>query len=361
MMILIYGYIAVIIIQLLFYIFFLFKFNQKNQIKNNDLPITIVVCCKNEAQNLKRLIPIIMQQDYPNFELLLVDDGSTDSTVDVIIHYKKEYKNINYLFVDEKDKIGVGKKFALQQGVQKAQHDIIVVTDADCYPISKEWLQKMVQAKQDKAIVLGISLPFCINGNTVEKLQDYETSITALQYISLANINCAYMGVGRNMLFEKQVFLDKNWTDKEMNMLSGDDDLFIQTQAKKNNVTTCTDTNAYTYFDAKSTWNAWFKQKQRHLSTGFTYQIKHKVILSLFLLTKLLVYMLSIMISIYNFKYLVLLLLYSELILLTSRYLYKKNNLFQFFKFSFVFDIIYCFSIIFIGLVAYFKPSKSWK
>jgi len=97
--------------------------------------ISVVVACRNEAENLPSLLNCIASQDYNNgfFELIIVDDNSSDRTFSVADDYrgirnKKVLKNI-----------GSGKKAAIRKGIEASEGDLIVTTDADC-TMERSWL-----------------------------------------------------------------------------------------------------------------------------------------------------------------------------------------------------------------------------
>jgi cellulose synthase/poly-beta-1,6-N-acetylglucosamine synthase-like glycosyltransferase len=89
-------FIVIIGIQLFYYLllFGTFAFSKKNILQNNfNKPVSIVICAKNETQNLIENIPIILSQNYPNFEIVLINDASTDNSLEVMEQFKKDFPN----------------------------------------------------------------------------------------------------------------------------------------------------------------------------------------------------------------------------------------------------------------------------
>ena len=325
--------------------------------------VSIVICAKNEAYNLERNLPFILQQNYPGFEVLVVDVGSEDGTPKILQQLMEQYSQLKSLYIPPTEKIGAGKKYALQKGVQAAAHEIILLTDADCVPATKDWAQKMIGVLDGKDIALGIS-PYQKAPGLLNAFVEYETALTALQYITYSKAGSPYMGVGRNLCFRKNSFLQKKWSDAEMQMPSGDDDLFVQSIANHKNTATCMDKNSFTYSAAPANWKAWYRQKKRHLATGFQYSNKHQVLLGTFLFSKMLLY----------FSFLCLFtdgscLLFSSAILLSywiglicvNYYLQHSYQLVPRWYLAPVLDMAYVFSIIFTGIAGKAAPQTTWK
>jgi poly-beta-1,6-N-acetyl-D-glucosamine synthase len=356
---------AATVIQSLYYVFLGYKIHKLPEKKETSVfpPVSVVICAKNEAKSLEKNLPLILGQNYPDFEVLVVDDGSVDETRNTLEQLMNQYSQLKQLYISAADKIGVGKKYALQKGVQNAAREIILVTDADCAPATPIWIQKMVAALQDKKIVLGIS-PYLPEPGFLNALIEYETSLTAMQYIRYANAGIPYMGVGRNLCFQKDIFLQKKWTPAEMQLPSGDDDLFIQSMANNNNTTTCTDPLSFTYSKAPETWKDWYVQKKRHLATGFQYSLKHQFLLALFLISKLLVYLAFFILLITGRNILLaggLLLCYWQILIAVNYNLNYSSRLNKRWYGSAIFDMAYVFSIIFTGIAGNIAPQKTWK
>ena len=113
-------------------------------------PVSVVICAKNEADNLLENLPLILDQDYPNFEVVVVNDASWDSTPDVLIAFQNKYPNFKAVTVNQTSTEYKGKKLALTLGIKGANNELLVLTDADCKPKSRNWLRE--QAKKDQQL-----------------------------------------------------------------------------------------------------------------------------------------------------------------------------------------------------------------
>ncbi|MDG2279531.1 MAG: glycosyltransferase, partial [Flavicella sp.] len=191
---------VIIFLQCLYYLIFLTPLLGAKQNNNrNRNPISVVVCAKNEAQNLKKFIPHFLQQKYSApFEIVLINDRSTDETGEIISQFAQNNSNIKIVNVEECENFWGNKKYALTLGIKAAQYEHLLFTDADCYPTSANWIEQMASCfSKKKSIVLGYGGYEKIKNSFLNKLIRYETVLTALQYFSYAKVGIPYMGVGR--------------------------------------------------------------------------------------------------------------------------------------------------------------------
>lgn len=274
-------------------------------------PCTVVICARNEASNLAQYLPAVLEQEYPNtFEVLVVDDASVDDTPNILKRFQEKYAQLRVLRIAKKD--NPGKKNALSAGVLAAHFDSLVFTDADCQPSSPLWLSKMMEtlwAKNETEIVLGYG-PMKPEPGYLNGWVRYETLITAIQYFSFAKAGIAYMGVGRNLAWKRQVFERVDGFKSHQDLASGDDDLFINAAANPQNVAVCMAPDAFMYSEGKSTWKEWFRQKSRHLSTGTRYRLVHTLLLGVISLTHVLHYFLLVLLLCFSVHLGLILLLY---------------------------------------------------
>jgi poly-beta-1,6-N-acetyl-D-glucosamine synthase len=252
-----------------------------SQYQNTPTPISVVICARNEAANLRQHLPTILTQDYPDFEVVVVNDASTDDTEGVLKNFEKTYTNLRVINVVEKT--FAGKKGALAMGIEATKHDWLLLTDADCYPLSKKWISGMVSALISKKIqiVFGYGPYENCDNSFLNKLIRFETLWTATQYLSFALIKQPYMGVGRNLLYEKKLYVQANGFASHSDIPSGDDDLFVNQVVTQKNFSLFLHEKTFMYSMPKTTWKGYFLQKTRHFSVGTRYLFKHKVLLGL--------------------------------------------------------------------------------
>jgi len=293
------------IIQMIYY--FIFKKFIKNAKKilskkiEKYEPVSVIICARNEAENLKNNLPYILEQNYSNYEVIVVNDCSHDNTEEVLVNLQKKYKHLRYTNIYEDKKFTHSKKLAIIVGIKAARNDILLFTDADCRPESKDWV-KYMQSNFDKNvhIVLGYGGYFEEKG-LLNKYIRYDTMIIALQYFSYYLIGLPYMGVGRNMAYRKSFFFNSKGFSNHYHLISGDDDLFVNENATKNNTAIEYHLKSHTRSVPESTLKQWIRKKCRHYITSKLYKLKHKFVLSVDYISKLLFYILFVYLLVTNF------------------------------------------------------------
>ncbi len=264
---------------------------QKTEGTNHTtLPVSILICAQNELQNLRSLLPILLEQDYPEFEIIIVDDSSTDDTSFLLQDIVRANSKLHIIELTESVKNKQGKKFALMMGLKGARFNHVLLTDADCMPASNQWVRKMMDGFSDeKEIVLGYS-PYYYKPGLLNLFIRYETFITATNYLSFALAKTPYMGVGRNLAYHKHLFFDNKGFSSHIHLMSGDDDLFINQVADSKNTNIVIDPQSFTFSHPKMNFSDYFIQKSRHLSVGKYYKPTHQFLLSLSPVASLLLY-----------------------------------------------------------------------
>ncbi|MFN7911244.1 MAG: glycosyltransferase [Bacteroidota bacterium] len=258
--------------------FGVFSFYKKDHMEENseDKPISVIICARNEDENLTEFLPKVLTQNYPNFEVIVVNDCSYDNTDTVIEEFSKIFPNLKKATIKEDDYYKHGKKFAMLVGIKKASHDNLVFTDADCFPASENWLAEMAKGfTPSKKVILGYGA-YQKQAGFLNKLIRYDSFIIAVQYLSAAIKNKPYMGVGRNLAYSKELFFQMKGFSTHYHINSGDDDLFVNTAATKSNTNISANINSITYSKPKSRFKEWSLQKARHLTTAPHYTTESK-------------------------------------------------------------------------------------
>ncbi|WP_228724366.1 glycosyltransferase [Spirosoma sp. KUDC1026] len=296
------SWLVVVSIQLI-YILFVFSRTAFYRANSSASPttsagITVVVCAHNERENLEELIPQLVAQKYPTFEVLIMDDRSTDGTNLLLEQLTAEYPHLQSIRIDKEHEHVTPKKYALTIGLKKARYPSVLLTDADCRPASTDWLAIMVDGlvNADKHLVLGFS-PYEKRPGLLNLLIRSETLFTAVQYFSLALAGKPYMGVGRNLAYRTQLFFANKGFYTHKNVLGGDDDLFVNEVATRRNTTICLNPATFTWSKPKETWADWQHQKRRHLNVGRYYKTGHKIRLGLLTGSHVLTWLLGLVVG----------------------------------------------------------------
>lgn len=231
-------------------------------------PASVIICAKNEDDNLPNYLPLLLEQDYPEYEIIVVNDCSYDNTGDVLKEFAKKYSRLRIVTIKEDDNYQHGKKFAIMCGIKGAKYEHLAFTDADCYPTGNKWLQGIMSnyTSDTISIVLGYGA-YKKNKGLLNKLIRFDTFYIALQYLSFALAGKTYMGVGRNLSYRKSLFFKNKGFASHYFLNSGDDDLFVNEAATSTNTHVELDPESITYSIPKSTFKLWFHQKRRHITT----------------------------------------------------------------------------------------------
>ena len=277
----------------------LFFNNKKTNIENTNKGLSIIITARNEYYNLKKFLPKILEQDYPEFEVIVVNDASTDETDFLLQELKSKYPHLNYFTVQSGINFFHGKKFPLSVGIKSAKYETILLTDADCVPASDQWAKEMVVAyHKNTDIVLGYGA-YKEGKGLLNKLIRYDTIRVAITYLSFAKWGIPYMGVGRNLSYKKELFYKQNGFLSHYRIASGDDDLFINKAANRKNTQISLNPDSKTISIPEKTFKDWFNQKRRHYSTGKNYKSWHLILLGLWETSSLL-FLITLFLIFYN-------------------------------------------------------------
>ncbi|MBN2611371.1 MAG: glycosyltransferase [Bacteroidales bacterium] len=272
---------ASLLTQLIYYtgIYSRFIFYKKPASNIEQEPVSVIICARNEADNLDINLPEILSQDYPKYEVIVVNDCSKDHTDEVLGKYLKKFNHLRTTSINEDKKFSHGKKLALTIGIKAAKYELLLLTDADCKPAGNQWISSIQRNFSDeKSIVLGYGGHYRKKGLLNNYIR-YDTLVIALQYFSYALTGNPYMGVGRNLAYRKSLFFANKGFASHHHLLSGDDDLFISETANGTNTAIEFSHESHTRTNSETTLKGWVKQKRRHLTTAPRYRFKHKLML----------------------------------------------------------------------------------
>jgi len=326
--------------------------------------VSVIICAKNEVLRLRKYLPAVLEQAYSDFEVIVVNDCSWDETGEYLESIAPKYPRLKIVTIKEQEKYRHGKKFALTLGIKAAKNDHLLFTDADCIPSGKNWLSLMQRHfARNTEIILGYG-PYQKEAGFLNKLIRFDTFYIGMQYLSAALGKNAYMGVGRNLAYRKELFFRSKGFAKHNHILSGDDDLFVNENATPQNTAIELDPEAFTFSEAKKSFGAWFKQKKRHLSTSKYYKLSDQFFLFANSISLILFYTVLIALLLLRFEWRILVSLYAGVILLRLPIIFscakrlKENDLIWTYPFlEFVHTILQ--PLFFIANV--FSKQKSWK
>ena len=254
-------------------------------------PVSVIICARDEGENLRKNLPCILEQRYPDFEVIVVNDRSADDTADILVMLQSRYPHLRTTTIKQSVDFTRGKKLALTIGIKAARHEWLLLTDADCRPGSDQWLRRMQRNFDKQAdVVLGYG-GYTRERSLLNLVIRAETLFIALQYFSFALAGFPYMGVGRNLAYRKSVFFKNRGFATHSRMISGDDDLFVNEVARKGNTRVECSRECHTRSEAEKTWHDWYLRKKRHLLTGPRYRPATKWLLGTELVSRYILYL----------------------------------------------------------------------
>ena len=269
-------YLTFFIVQLIYYLYLFRKPYQhlanidkadEDMDETNSIGVSVIITAKNEAKNLKMNLPFILNQDYPNFQVVVVDNGSTDNTRDVLDNFKSKYANLYITFIPMGSEKVNDKKLALTVGIKAAKHDILLFTEPDTKPLTKRWVYEYAKAfNTDKKVVLG-SCQLEMDKTISNKFILFDNLFLGIKYLSLALIKRPYMGIGRNMAFRKNLFFENKGFSSILNIEDGEDNVFINKIATKENVAVLISAESRVVSNVVDSFSIWRNIKTRYLTT----------------------------------------------------------------------------------------------
>lgn len=354
------------IIQVIYYLFVYSKvlFRREIKVPQTPPPVSVIICARNESENLSAHLPIILEQDYPDYEVIIVNDCSSDDSEDVLKHFSMLYPHLRTTTIKEDEKFTHGKKLAMTVGIKAAKNEWLLFTDADCMPENRQWIATMAKHfTENNKIVLGYG-GYKPRKGFLNKLIRFDTFFIGLQYIGFARAKMPYMGVGRNLAYRKSIFIKNRGFASHSHIASGDDDLFVNEAASGSSTDTEYSLNAQTRSNPKTSYAAWKSQKKRHLSTARYYKSKHKYMLFLEPLSRVLFFILTIVVAVITPFYFIAIGLYlirliiQQVIFSRALKIFNEKNLLAL---SSLFDLLLPFINFNLYTLNLFTKKTKWK
>ena len=193
--------------------------------------ISVIITSNNRAEELKENLCFFLEQDYPDFEVIVVDECSEDNTQEVLAEMQQKYPHLRTTRIFPETKFRSTKKIAINIGILAARHDILLFSEIDCRPASNEWIKNMQSYfTPDTAVVLGYA-----NYPDQRKGMGIRRGIRFMRFLKmflLIKAKCYVSGDGRNMGYRKKFYISKRgfsrnsqsyigYANEMVNVLSG--------------------------------------------------------------------------------------------------------------------------------------------
>ena len=258
---------------------------------DSDLePVSVVVCARDAYERLTELLPALLSQDYPDFEVVVVNDCSDDETGTYLEDLERREPRIKPVQLRQHLNFFNGKKYPLSLGIKSASHDLLVLTDADCLPTSNQWLRSVVGCYDtDTELVVGYA-PFVRSKGLLNTLVRFDAVQQAFLYLSAALAGKPYAGVGKNLSYRQRLFFEQKGFTSHYTMEAGDDDLFVNQAAIRKNTGVHIDAENTVKCDAPSSFGGWIRRQTSRYTTLKLYRFGARAFAALHYGSQLLFY-----------------------------------------------------------------------
>lgn len=234
---------ALLLVQLLYYFGIyhrIYRYNRASQrgeihFHNDCPPLSVIITASDEAEQLRRNLPAILTQDYPDYEVIVIDDGRSAETEDLLTLLEDQYPHLYHSFVPASSRYVSRRKLAITLGIKAAKYDWVVLTHADCRPESNQWLRLMARHfTPHTQVVLGHS-GYRPGKGWLPRMADFDLLLGSMRRWGFALAGMPYTGIGRNLAYRKELFYQVKGFSSHLHLQRGEDDLFVNQVAHADN------------------------------------------------------------------------------------------------------------------------------
>jgi cellulose synthase/poly-beta-1,6-N-acetylglucosamine synthase-like glycosyltransferase len=245
-------------------------------------PVSVIIAARNESDNLYENLQYVLCQDYPEFEVIVVNNQSIDDSNWILIAFARQFPHLKVVELSKSPHLRPGKKLPITLAIKAAKYEQFVLTDADCKPASNSWLREMMSAgSAQQELVIGYS-PFSKEKGFLNRLIRYDNTWLAASSFAYALGNLPYKANGRNIAYSKQLFQKTNGFKNHYALIPGDDDLFLNDAIRYTKPALSIETRSFVHAHAPKTWSAWLRQKAKHHATAARYSFIKRLLLGIY-------------------------------------------------------------------------------
>lgn len=242
------------------------------QSDDNCPPISVIIVTKDSGDALRNNLPTILEQDYPYFEVIVVNDESVGEDEETLKLLEKSYPNLYHTFIPKSARYVSTEKLGISMGLKASKHQWIVVTDPYSRPASKNWLRSLSKHfSSDTEIVLGYS-NYTSDNTSFGRHIILDNLFNSMRYLGRALGGHAYMGVGHNMAYRKDVYELHKGFSNQINLRRGEDDLFVNTVANSRNTQVALEPDSFITMPIPAFRRTWKEEKISYAVTGHFYK-----------------------------------------------------------------------------------------
>jgi glycosyltransferase involved in cell wall biosynthesis len=279
----------------LFYVFnfyarFAYRKSKTTDKQGQFPPVSVIIAARNESDNLYEHLPTILSQDYPNYEVIVVNNQSIDDSNWILTAFAQQFPQLKVVEISRSPHLKPGKKLPITLGIKAASHDFFVLTDADCQPLSNQWLKNMMSSlSADRQFTIGYS-PFTKAKGFLNKLVRFDNAWMGANAYAYALAGRPFKASGRNIAYSKQLFQKVNGFKSHYAISPGDDDLLLQDAIQFTKVSIMDEPSSFVRSAAPTSWNNWFRQKAKYHISSARYPVIKKALLGIYPLSLILMW-----------------------------------------------------------------------
>ncbi|MBR3021695.1 MAG: glycosyltransferase [Bacteroidaceae bacterium] len=229
-------------------------------------PLSVIITVSNQDYLLQKNLPAVLEQDYPDFEVIIVDDNSTDETADILQQLQYRYPRLRTTFVPPTSRRISHRKLALTLGIKAAVNEWLVFTDADCRPASNQWLRCLASRLQKNSQPKTESSVDAVIGYTGYERSRFDIQLRGLRLLGLATHGKAHMAYGTNLLYRRSIFFDAKGYSSHLHLERGDDDIFVNAHIRPRSIRAAVGPDA-TILCTDNTRRHWRLERMGRLAT----------------------------------------------------------------------------------------------
>ena len=231
---------------------------------NDQRPISIVIATRNEHDQLRQNLPFFLDQNHPNFEVVVVIDDSDKDLVYIISEFEKLYSNLKVVSFEWSTNFFVSRKFAESVGIKSATHDRILLSHISTRPASPEWVSQMSKTlSNNKKIVIGYHT-LASKISLLNAFIRFDTFFYTLRYLRATLSGHPFTASSKNLAFDRSLFYEAKGVAKFYNVNTGDEDMFVNKASTSTNTTIEINPNAFIKGQEIVSFSEWFAKKVRH-------------------------------------------------------------------------------------------------
>lgn len=199
--------------------------------KDNTEGVSVIIYADNDTENLSHNLHNFLSQDYPNYEIIIVNDGANEATNTLLEDMMQQAPNLRLTYTPNDARNLSRKKLAIMVGIKAAQNDIIITTNGNCAPVSNQWIKSIAKHFNNGAdVVIGhTTLPLH------SRLNHFLRQVDTVKYLTHALRHKPYRGISDNLAYRKSLFFKNKGFSHSMHLHFGEDDLFINEIANSRN------------------------------------------------------------------------------------------------------------------------------